>query len=91
MIIGAIIGGILICALIIFNEYIGRNDLGDYDNGVFMGIIITIVVASEVYFLYNINEEPTPSAIDVYRGNTELEITSVNGIPTDTIVVYKKK
>lgn len=34
---------------------------------------------------------PTPSALDVYRGNTELEITSVNGIPTDTVVVFKNK
>lgn len=33
----------------------------------------------------------TPSAIDVYRGKTELIITSVNGVPTDTIVVYKYK
>ena len=33
----------------------------------------------------------TPSAIDVYRGNTELRITSVNGIPTDTVVVFKNK
>lgn len=31
-----------------------------------------------------------PTALDVYRGNTELEITSVNGVPTDTIVVFKK-
>ena len=31
-----------------------------------------------------------PTALDVYRGNTELEITSVNGIPTDTVVVFKK-
>ena len=35
--------------------------------------------------------EPTPTALDVYRGNTELKITSVNGIPTDTIVVFKNK
>lgn len=33
--------------------------------------------------------EPTPTALDVYRGNTELKITSVNGIPTDTVVVFK--
>ena len=30
-----------------------------------------------------------PTALDVYRGNTELEITSVNGVPTDTVVVFK--
>ena len=32
-----------------------------------------------------------PTALDVYRGNTELEITSVNGVPTDTVVVFKNK
>ena len=33
---------------------------------------------------------PKPTALDVYQGNTELEITSVNGVPTDTVVVFKK-
>ena len=35
--------------------------------------------------------EPMPAALDVYRGNTELRITSVNGVPTDTVVVLKSK
>lgn len=40
----------------------------------------------------NISEpKPIPTALDVYQGNTELEITSVNGVPTDTIVVFKSK
>ena len=30
------------------------------------------------------------SALDVYRRNTELEITSVNGTSIDTVVVFKK-
>lgn len=30
-----------------------------------------------------------PKAIDVYRDRTELRITSVNGVPTDTVVVWK--
>lgn len=34
---------------------------------------------------------PTPKAIDVYRGKTELEITSVNGVPKDTVVVFKNR
>ena len=37
------------------------------------------------------NYDTKPSAIDVYRGNTELEITSVNGVPTDSVVVFKEK
>ena len=34
-------------------------------------------------------ERSTPKAIDVYRGNTELEIHSINNIPQDTVVVWK--
>lgn len=30
-----------------------------------------------------------PSAIDVYRGKTTLEITYRDGIPVDTVVVFK--
>lgn len=31
----------------------------------------------------------TPTAIDVYRGKTELKITSIGGAPIDTVVVWK--
>lgn len=34
-------------------------------------------------------ESKQPKPIDVYRGKTELEITSVNGVPRDTAVVWK--
>lgn len=45
-----------------------------------------------VILIVGINtSEPTPTALDVYRENTELEITSVNGIPTDSVVVFKNK
>ncbi len=30
-----------------------------------------------------------PTAMDVYRGKTELEITSINGVPKDSTVVFK--
>ena len=89
MIIGAIIVGILICALIFLANYIKKYD-DSFDTGLFIGQIILILIVVEVYLLSNIIERPTPSALDVYRGNTELEITSVNGMPTDTIVVFKK-
>lgn len=49
-------------------------------------IIAEIIVISEIK-----NTQPEPTAIDVYRGLTELEINSVNGVPTDTIVVFKNK
>ena len=44
----------------------------------------------EICLFSMIVEKPIPSALDVYRGNTELEITSVNGLPIDTVVVFKK-
>lgn len=30
-----------------------------------------------------------PSAIDVYRGKTALQVTYKNNVPIDTIVIYK--
>ena len=91
MIIGAIIVGILICILIILSFHISNNSTEDFDIGVIIGYFMTILVIIEVYLLSNITEKPTPSALDVYRGNTELEITLVNGVSTDTAVVFKEK
>lgn len=51
-------------------------------------IIWTIgLIGGYVIGLVVVDDEPT--ALDVYRGKTELKITSVNDIPTDTVVVYK--
>ena len=91
MIIGAVIVGILICILIILSFRISNNSTEDFDIGVIIGYFMTILVLIEVYLLSNIIGKPIPSAFDVYRGNTELEITSVNGVPTDTVVVFKKE
>ena len=91
MIIGAIILGILICISVILSFYIRKISNEDFDFGVIIGCIMTILMVIEIYFLSNIIGKPTPSALDVYRGNTELEITSVNGVPTDTVVVFKKE
>lgn len=89
MVIGAIIVGILICILIILSFHISNNSTEDFDIGFIIGDIITILMVIEVYLLADIIGEPKPSAIDVYRGNTELEITSVNGTPIDSVVVFK--
>ena len=37
------------------------------------------------------NKPKSPQAIDVYRGNTTLQITYKDSIPVDTIVVFKNK
>ena len=89
--IGVIIVGILICVLVILTAFVGRNSSCDFDNGVIMGGSIAMLMTIEVYLLADIIGKPKPSALDVYRGNTELEITSVNGVPTDTVVLFKEK
>lgn len=91
MIIGAIIVGVLILALMILCTYINERYGGNFDAGIFIGVVITILMVLEICLVSMIIEKPTPSALDVYRGNTELEITSINGTSIDTVVVFKKK
>ena len=91
MVIGAIIIGILICVSVILTALLGRNSSCDFDTGVIMGGSVAMLMTIELYLLADIIDEPKPSALDVYRGNTELEITLVNGVPTDTVVVFKEK
>lgn len=45
-----------------------------------LGIIVSLIVISDI-----------PQAIDVYRGNTTLEITYKNGVAIDSTVVFKNK
>jgi hypothetical protein len=56
---------------------------------VFGGLLMMAMVASFVVLHNTI--APTPSAIDVYRGKTTLEITYRDSIAIDTTVVYKLK
>ena len=91
MVIGAIIIGILICVSVIWTAFECRNSSCDFNIGVPMGIAIGTLMTIEFCLLADIIRKPKPSALDVYRGNTELEITSVNGTPIDTIVVFKEK
>lgn len=92
MIIVAIIIGIFILALITLVLHIIKkckcND--NFDVGLFIGMMLGWLITVEITLVADIIHGPRPSAIDVYRGNTELEITSINGTPIDTVVVFKK-
>lgn len=48
---------------------------------------IFALLLTAILFTYSI--QSMPQAIDVYRGNTELEIHSINNTPQDTVVVWK--
>jgi hypothetical protein len=90
MIIGAIIVGIAIFAVIILGFHFSDNGGSNFDLGMSMGVVISIFAIIEIGLVADIIGKPTPTALDVYRGNTELEITSVNGTPIDKVVVFKK-
>lgn len=78
-----------ILAVIFFLSFIDRifNLYGDSGNGwlsvIFYGILFMVTLSTAI------TSHEVPKAIDVYRGKTSLEITSVNNIPTDSTVVWK--
>ena len=56
----------------------------DFALGVFFGgVCVSIIVG--------LCMRDTPEAIDVYRGNTTLEITYRDSVAVDSVVVYKMK
>lgn len=50
-------------------------------------LLITATIGLLLIILY-INR--TPTALDVYKGNTELRITYEGKTPVDSVVIYKK-
>lgn len=72
-----IIGVILVLMIVI--SFVGLC------NGEISGILCCILTIIGITLCA---EEPT--ALDVYRGKTELEYTVVRGVHTDSTVVFKK-
>ena len=58
-------------------------------NIIWASVLLVIVFIGEAFIIYDINN--TPTALDVYEGNTKLRITYEGKIPVDTIVIYKKE
>ena len=52
--------------------------------GIILGLMAIVVKGRE-------KEVTTPTALDVYRGKTELEITYRDSVAVDSVVVYKMK
>lgn len=53
-------------------------------------VIITIGVIAFITSVLLTIESLNPTAIDVYRGKTTLEVTYKDGVPIDTVVVFKE-
>ena len=81
-----IVGMIFTVALLAF--LIWADDL-NADYLFFGGICFLAGIASIYLIVESIN--PTPTALDVYRGKTTLEITYRDSVAVDSVVVYKMK
>ena len=58
-------------------------------NIIWASVLLVIAFIGEIFIIYDINN--TPTALDVYRGNTELRITYEGKVPVDSVVIFKKK
>lgn len=88
MIYSCILLGCLFIVNIWYNLYLNKkyNTNGElvmlWLCGSIFALLLTVTVFAHI-------GQTIPQAIDVYRGNTELEIHSINNIPQDTVVVWK--
>ena len=53
--------------------------------------ITCFVVGFILFTCCAIDNKINPTAIDVYRGKTTLEVTYKDGVPIDTVVVFKER
>lgn len=61
----------------------------EFFSGAIFGMIITLVITISVLCIVSFIIEPTPTSMDVYQGKTSLEITYRDGVPVDSVVVFK--
>ena len=54
-------------------------------------IMITVTVCSIIAMFLMFAHLSKPKPIDVYRGNTTLEITYKDNVPVDSVVIWKGK
>lgn len=52
---------------------------------------VIIIIIGTISLFFGLFIVGTPTAMDVYQGKTTLEITYRDGIPVDSVVVFKGK
>lgn len=59
--------------------------LGSCARGGLIGFTVMIIIGAVSMEM----EDSKPTALDVYRGETKLQVNYTDGIPTDSVVVWK--
>lgn len=68
-------------------DFLNRKIYDDgFGNGVLAGLFFMMAFVVIICTL----GEPRPTALDVYRNKTELEVTYKNTTPVDSTVIWKK-
>lgn len=52
---------------------------------------VAFIIIGSIFLFFGLFIIDTPTAMDVYRGKTTLEITYKDGVPLDSVVVFKDK
>ena len=52
--------------------------------------IILFCIGTVITVCWRIDRDINPTAMDVYRGKTTIAITYEDGVPVDSVVVFKK-
>lgn len=86
---------LMIIIIVIFSlltSFVTFTDSGVLEDKTFMRIImITVTVCSIIAMFLMFGHLSKPKPIDVYRGNTTLEITYKDNVPIDSVVIWKGK
>ena len=78
--------GLIICLCGIVVTFLKGDDGTISDAQIFVALLL---FGSGAIIVHEGIQSFEPRAIDVYRGNTTLEITYRDSIPVDTVVVFK--
>ena len=78
------IGFIIVVSVIVFYTFIIKEE----GYPVLPIVFLPIAVIGLIFILADRSD--TPTALDVYKGKTELRITYDGKVPVDTVVIYKK-
>lgn len=83
---------LLMIIIIVVSSLVTFIESGSIEDKQFMRIImITITVCSIIAMFLIFTHLSKPKPIDVYRGNTALEITYKDNVPVDSVVIWKGK
>lgn len=83
--------GVMMVLVVYIGTVISTNNKFGFDGGVFFGMLFSVMFVIEVALLSDFLKNPTPTAMDVYQGKTTLEYKMVDGVRTDSMVIFKNE